>query len=135
VVYPCAGLYIGCMSKNIITSTEIGAVIRSHRQALGLSQEQLAEKVGVSYQQVQRYENGMTTLNVENMQRIARALDVSPASFFTAQEVHAAPTPDDPNRNADEKTVLRLFKKLPTAADKKLVISVIRRFSKKFPTK
>jgi transcriptional regulator with XRE-family HTH domain len=123
------------MSKNIITSAEIGAVIRSHRQALGLSQEQLAEKVGVSYQQVQRYENGMTTLNVENMQRIACALDVSPASFFTAPEVRTAPTQDDPNRTADEKVVLRLFKKLPTAADKKLAISVIRRFSKKLPTK
>lgn len=123
------------MSKNIITSAEIGAVIRSRRQALGLSQEQLAEKVGVSYQQVQRYENGMTTLNVENMQRIARALEVTPASFFAAQEVRSASSQNDPARTADEKTILRLFKKLPTAADKKLAISVIRRFSKKCPIK
>lgn len=69
-----SGLYIAPMEKKIITSTEIGASIRNHRIALGLTQEQLAEKLGVSYQQVQRYENGATTLNVENLQLIAHAL-------------------------------------------------------------
>ena len=123
------------MPKNIITSAEIGAAIRNRRKELGITQEQLADTVGVSYQQVQRYENGMTTLNVENVQRIARALGVSPASFFASQEVRAVYPRNAPTPTVDEKTILRLFKKLPTAADKKLVISVIRRFGKKYPTK
>lgn len=122
------------MPHDIITSTEIGAAIRRRRKALGLSQEQLAEKVGVSYQQVQRYENGITTLNVESLQRIARALDVPSASFFAAEEVRSAPPIDDDSRTADEETMLRLFKKLPTT-DKKLAISVVRRFGRKCPAK
>ncbi|HQB38788.1 MAG TPA: helix-turn-helix transcriptional regulator, partial [Deltaproteobacteria bacterium] len=64
------------MPKEIITTGEIGALIRKRRKELGLSQEQLSEKVGVSYQQIQRYENGGSMLNVENLQRVANALAV-----------------------------------------------------------
>lgn len=130
-----AGLYSGSMLKDIITSAEIGAAIRVRRSSLGLTQEQLAEKLGVSYQQVQRYENGVTTLNVENVQIIARALGLPVASLFVTKEVRVAANKDDPARSVEEKTLLRIFKKLPTAADKKLAINVIRRFAKQSPVK
>ncbi len=118
------------MPRDIITSAEIGAAIRKRRKALGLSQEQLAEKVGVSYQQVQRYENGSSSLNVENVQRIARALGLPATAFF---EAGAQPVVDSglPFWSSDEKTLLRYFRDLAAPADKKLVLSVIRRFVKK----
>lgn len=123
------------MPRNIITSGEIGARIRKRRKELGLSQEQLAEKVGVSYQQVQRYENGSSTLNVENVQRIAHALGVSAIAFLEGGDSQVVAEPAAPGAAAfwssDEKVVLRLFRQLPTPADKKLVINVIRRFARK----
>lgn len=123
------------MLQNIITSGEIGARIRKRRKELGLSQEQLAEKVGVSYQQVQRYENGSSTLNVENVQRIAHALGVSAIALLEGRDAQVVAEPAAlgaaPFWSSDEKVVLRLFRQLPTPADKKLVISVIRRFAKK----
>jgi len=123
------------MARDIITSGEIGAKIRKRRKELGLSQEQLAEKVGVSYQQVQRYENGNSTLNVENVQRIAHALGVSAIALLEAGNAQVMPEPAASGAasfwSADEKAILRLFRQLPTPADKKLVINVIRRFARK----
>jgi transcriptional regulator with XRE-family HTH domain len=123
------------MPRNIITSGEIGAKIRKRRKELGLSQEQLAEKVGVSYQQVQRYENGSSTLNVENVQRIAHALGVPAIAFFEGGDSQIVADPPITGAasywSSDEKVMIRLFRQLPASADKKLVISVIRRFVRK----
>lgn len=67
---------------DIISSIEIGRKIREFRQQAGLSQEKLAEIVGVSYQQLQKYESGQTTLNILKLQHIAQALKVSVNDFF-----------------------------------------------------
>ena len=115
---------------DIVTTSEIGAIIRSRRKELGLSQEQLSENVGVSYQQIQRYENGSSMLNVENVQRVAKALDIPVTLFFSCsgstqvgESVHS-PSPD-------EKTLLRYYRELEGETDKRLAIRVIRRFAKK----
>ena len=57
-------------TRKIKTSREIGGKIKKKRRELGISQEELAEILGVTYQQVQRYENGINKLNVENIQVI-----------------------------------------------------------------
>lgn len=48
--------------KKIKMSKEIGEKIKRRRKELGISQESLAEILGVTYQQVQRYENGTNKL-------------------------------------------------------------------------
>lgn len=70
--------------KGIITSKEIGGRIKNRRIELGISQEKLAEVLDVTYQQVQRYENGTNRLNVENIQLIAHALSVPVLHFFAS---------------------------------------------------
>ena len=60
----------------ILKGTEIGGRIKKRRTELGISQEQLAETLDVTYQQVQRYENGTNRLNVENIQLIANILSL-----------------------------------------------------------
>jgi transcriptional regulator with XRE-family HTH domain len=67
---------------DMVSSAELGTLIRRYRQDAGLSQEKLAEMVGVSFQQIQKYENGHTTLNIIKLQQIATALKVSVADFF-----------------------------------------------------
>ena len=71
--------------SNMVTSRDIGLKIKVLRQQAGLSQEKLAEMVGVTFQQVQKYENGQTTLNVIKLQLIAEALQVSVTEFFNAK--------------------------------------------------
>jgi len=118
------------MQTDIITSDEIGTLIRNRRKELGLSQEQLSEKVGVSYQQIQRYENGGSMLNVENIQRISKALSVPVCSFFESRQQHSATVPAHPYESSEEKLLLKNFRDLIAKSDKQLAITIVRRLAK-----
>ncbi|MFN9925624.1 MAG: helix-turn-helix domain-containing protein [Phenylobacterium sp.] len=52
----------------------LGAAVRIRRRTIGLSQEALAEKCGVSFQQIQKYENGTNRISFSRLVQIARAL-------------------------------------------------------------
>ena len=69
----------------MVSSRDIGLKIRMLRQQAGLSQEKLAEMISVSYQQLQKYEAGLTTLNVLKLQQIAESLSVSVTEFFSSE--------------------------------------------------
>lgn len=60
---------------------ELGKRIRLRRVELKISQEALSEKLGVSFQQVQKYEKGVNRVGAARLQTIATALDV-PVTFF-----------------------------------------------------
>lgn len=60
---------------------QIGARIRSRRMQIGKSQEWLGDQVGVTFQQIQKYERGWNGVRGSRMQQIASALSV-PASYF-----------------------------------------------------
>lgn len=53
----------------------VGARIRLRRQEIGMSQQALAEQLGVSFQQVQKYERGANRISASMLVRTARALD------------------------------------------------------------
>lgn len=67
-----------------------GDMIRRTRKALHLSQMQLAEKVGVSYQQIQKYEKGISEITVSRLYQIAEALGSNPSSFLPPKEIAVA---------------------------------------------
>lgn len=125
--------YDAAMPTDIVTTREIGEAIRKRRKELGLSQEQLSERVGVSYQQIQRYENGSNMLNVETVQRIARALSMPVTTFFETETSRAnvAAEPETIYASKEEKTLLRNFRDLTAGADKKLAVTIIRRLAKR----
>ena len=68
--------------SSIIDSKEIGHRIRVFRQKAGLSQERLAEAIDMSFQQIQKYENGKSKLNTSRLQLIAEALGITIYAFF-----------------------------------------------------
>ena len=59
----------------------VGHEIRRRRVEMGMSQTTLAEQVGVTFQQVQKYEKGVNRVGAARLQQIATALDV-PVTFF-----------------------------------------------------
>lgn len=59
----------------------VGKRIRHRRWMIGMTQQQLAEKVGIKFQQIQKYETGMNRVSASRLWDIARAVDV-PVSFF-----------------------------------------------------
>ena len=60
----------------------IGIRIRDRRRELGWTQEKLAEAIGVTYQQLQRYEGGKGHLNTDRLQALSNALDISISFLF-----------------------------------------------------
>jgi transcriptional regulator with XRE-family HTH domain len=61
---------------------EIGRRIRLQRINKGMSQTELGNSVGVTFQQIQKYENGKNRVGGSRMKQIADALSVTPAHFF-----------------------------------------------------
>jgi len=60
----------------------IGERIRRRRVELGLTQDQLAGRLGVSYQQIQKYERGANRISASRLYALARRLDVVPGYFY-----------------------------------------------------
>ena len=59
----------------------VGARVRHKRMMLGISQEALGDALGVTFQQVQKYEKGMNRVGASRLQAIANFLEV-PVSYF-----------------------------------------------------
>ncbi|MBN9887680.1 helix-turn-helix domain-containing protein [Salipiger abyssi] len=59
----------------------VGKRIRHRRWLVGMTQQQLAEHVGIKFQQIQKYETGANRVSASRLWDIADALDV-PVSFF-----------------------------------------------------
>ncbi len=52
----------------------LGAAVRIRRRAIGMSQEAMADQCGVSFQQIQKYENGSNRISFSRLVQISRAL-------------------------------------------------------------
>lgn len=72
---------------------EVGRRIRTRRQALGMSQEKLGEALGITFQQIQKYEKGANRVGASRLAQIADALDVPPAFFFPETKAGKGPAP------------------------------------------
>lgn len=110
----------------IVDTKEVGARIRTYRQKAGLSQEQLAESVGVSFQQVQKYESGFTTLNITKLQQIALALNVSVADFFDA-----APSKSEVNLTAEERELLQAYRQVKNGEMRCCILKLVSNLNKR----
>lgn len=90
---------------------QIGRKIRERRMELGLSQEELGEKLDVSYQQVQKYEKGTSQLTVEKLQKVARILDVRIDYFFKEMPSLVSETPVPyGGLSSEEKSLLKQYR-------------------------
>ncbi|MFX0541153.1 helix-turn-helix domain-containing protein [Roseovarius sp. S4756] len=70
----------------------VGKRIRHRRWLVGMTQQQLAESVGIKFQQIQKYETGANRVSASRLWDIAASMDVNIAFFF--EGVDAAQTSD-----------------------------------------
>jgi transcriptional regulator with XRE-family HTH domain len=85
---------------------QIGESIRAHRLIIGMSQSDLASRLGVSFQQIQKYEKGMNRVGAGRLPQIARIFDIPISALFEANAdtspgkgAGAAPVKLIPDRN------------------------------------
>jgi len=111
--------------SDMVSSVELGLKIKQLRQQAGLSQEKLAEMVGVTFQQVQKYENGHTTLNVLKLQHIAKALKVSVSELFsTVPMQHVRLT-------GEEEQLLQAFRRIKNGELRGCILKLVGNVNKR----
>jgi len=84
---------------------EVGHRIRIERLARGLSQTALANQLGVTFQQVQKYEKGVNRVGAGRLTKIAEVLGVPVGSFFSGKEV----LDSEVGKDADQASPLKLL--------------------------
>ena len=73
---------IGRVRSATPVDAHIGQKIRTRRTLLGLSQTELADVAGITFQQVQKYEKGTNRVGASRLQQFSQALGVPPSYFF-----------------------------------------------------
>lgn len=114
----------------------VGARIRLRRNMLGLSQEKLAEGLGLTFQQVQKYEKGTNRVGASRLQHIAAILD-TPITYFFEEGPTPAPSgvevaSDTPTLLLASKDCLALARAFAAIEDKVVqqkVLSLVRALS------
>ena len=79
------------MDKPDPIDVQVGSRVRLRRNMLGLSQEKLGEAIGISFQQMQKYERGANRIAVSRLHMLSRVLDVPVTFFFDDMDPVRAP--------------------------------------------
>ncbi len=75
----------------------VGSRVRMRRMMINMSQEKLGEKLGITFQQIQKYEKGTNRIGASRLQQIANVLGVQVGFFF-----EGAPVPDNSAKGFSE---------------------------------
>jgi len=106
----------------------VGTNIRLHRLAAGLTQEELGAKLGVTFQQVQKYEKGTNRVGSGRLFQIAELLEMPVKSFFAGnaqqKELHAS-SPFDPLTDPLTMQMAREFGKMKDNKMRRAILAVV----------
>jgi transcriptional regulator with XRE-family HTH domain len=105
----------------------VGARLRERRVMLGLSQQQLAELIGVTFQQAYKYERGINRVTSGRLYEIAQALDVDIGYFFDRTGSDDASRPTQQERLLLE--FVRYFMAIPNRRHQEEIVSLAHALS------
>lgn len=109
---------------------EIGQRLWQLRKTRGLTQKDLAERLGISFQQLQKYENGINRLSVSRAVEIAKALNTSVISIFKNFLDENTITSD---LRKDQAKLLTAFDKIPDPEVRFILNGLIKALAKNQP--
>lgn len=102
----------------------VGQRIAQRRAALGWSQTRLATELGVSFQQLQKYESGLNRVSASRLHRIAMALGAPVADFFPEPGRMAGPDAASP-LSAEARGMLAAFERIRATPVRRAVIRIV----------
>lgn len=107
----------------------IGMRLRLRRKMAGLSQDGLGKQIGVTFQQIQKYERGTNSINAHRLYDVALALGVVPAFFYEgygSEKPPIAPTPI----SSEGTHLLQNFFDIPSAKVRRSIAELVRDMAK-----
>ena len=109
---------------------KIGTTIRTHRLQKGLSQGDIEKKTGLLRCYLSRVENGHTIPSIDTLSKIAKALDLPIAQFFTSETANRKL---DTQKLTDEElrflTQIRRYSVNLSDSDRKLLVTMVKKFA------
>ncbi|MEN2994426.1 MAG: helix-turn-helix transcriptional regulator [Thermodesulfovibrio sp.] len=104
---------------------KIGEIIKKIRKAKGFSQMELAEKIGVTYQQIQKYEKGISKITVERLIEISKALGVPISAFLSeiSKENHIK------TYSEEEIILIEYFRKISDPELRKSFLNILKKLA------
>ncbi len=100
----------------------VGKRVRHRRWMIGMTQQQLADKVGIKFQQIQKYETGMNRVSASRLWDIADALGVTISFFFEGltEGAHVAQASNDMMADKEALELVRSYYAIPEAQRRRL---------------
>ena len=127
------------MARSHPVDVHVGARMRQRRTLLGRSQEKLGTAVGLTFQQIQKYERGSNRIGSSRLFEFAKVLDVPVSYFFDEMPSKArgrkgfgeAATPleqekDDPLAKRETLELVRAYYKIRTAGVRKRIFEMVK---------
>lgn len=123
---------------------DVGKKIKQLRMQMGLTQSQLAEKINISYQQIQKYEKGESQLSISRFLEIANALEIDPCLLFDKllNQKTAEPSTNyfsEKNHSLkvtpEEKKLISYFRAIKKVSVKNGILKLLKSLSEKNPDK
>lgn len=108
---------------HILDDIQLGKKIREFRLQAGMTQEKLAEELGITFQQVQKYERGATKVNLLKLQQIATAFKIPVSAFFEGQ--HSAF-----QLTEEEIQLIHSFRKIKSPEHKNSILDILSGLAK-----
>jgi transcriptional regulator with XRE-family HTH domain len=105
----------------ILYTMSFGTVLRKVRKGRGVTQLQLAEKLGVTQATVARYEKGIMTPEVKRVTQMAKVLEVSVQELLEEKEVRPLPPASRAHGNSRQARMQELFTTLPPSDQKAIL--------------
>lgn len=113
--------------KNI--EQHLGMLVRTYRKQAGFTQSELARKLGLSHQQIQKYETGANRISVSRLYEISHILSFDPIHLLQLLEESGAKRNSTPKQNMSSVQELAALAKHLTPKDRALMIQLIHRLS------
>ena len=117
---------------NFIVDKHVGNRVRMQRQMVGLSQGALGEALGVTFQQVQKYENGKNRITAGRLQHISQILRVPPPFFFEGAPGGVGGTAETPSyvneffATSDGRALTKAFMRIENVKLRRLIVHLVQ---------
>src|SRR5262249_30960378 len=105
---------------------QVGARVRAKRKLLKISQQDLAASIGVSFQQLQKYEKGRNRIGASRLQRVAEMLDVPVSYFFDECKIRGRDEIADFVGDVGVPRLIRAWGRVPPKVKRSLVLLIER---------
>jgi len=120
------------MKSPLPTDVHVGRRVRMRRLMMGITQEKLADRVGLTFQQIQKYESGKNRVSASRLQQFAAILQV-PVSFFFEAVANASTNdkslPDFASKfiaTSEGRALADAFMKLKNRSLRRSIVNLLR---------